>query len=80
MSRSRAPRRARDAIVAPLCAGALVALATRVHADEPPALHFTAEQIAAGHHQFDRTCAQCHGRNMVNSGTTVYDLARATTK
>jgi cytochrome c6 len=76
MTRSRAPRRARDAIVAPLCAGALVALATRVHADEPPALHFTAEQIAAGHHQFDRTCAQCHGRNMVNSGTTVYDLRR----
>ena len=37
---------------------------------------FTPEQIEAGHRQFERTCAQCHGRNMVNSGTTVYDLRR----
>ena len=37
---------------------------------------FSPEQIQQGHTQFDRTCAQCHGRNMVNSGTTVYDLRR----
>ena len=37
---------------------------------------FAAEQIAAGRAQYDRTCAQCHGRNMVNAGTTVYDLRR----
>jgi mono/diheme cytochrome c family protein len=38
--------------------------------------HFNADDIQQGHAQFDRTCAQCHGRNMVNSGTTVYDLRR----
>jgi mono/diheme cytochrome c family protein len=37
---------------------------------------FSAEEIELGRKQFDRTCAQCHGRNMVNSGTTVYDLRR----
>jgi mono/diheme cytochrome c family protein len=37
---------------------------------------FSADEIELGHRQFDRTCAQCHGRNMVNSGTTVYDLRR----
>ena len=37
---------------------------------------FTAENIAAGSHQYNRSCAQCHGRNMVNSGTTSYDLRR----
>ena len=37
---------------------------------------FTADQIEAGRVQFDRTCAQCHGRNMVNAGTTVYDLRK----
>ena len=37
---------------------------------------FTLEQVEAGRTQFHRTCAQCHGRNMVNSGTTVYDLRK----
>ena len=37
---------------------------------------FEADDIERGHKQFERTCAQCHGRNMVNSGTTVYDLRR----
>jgi cytochrome c6 len=37
---------------------------------------FAAEEIAAGSAQYNRTCAQCHGRNMVNSGTTSYDLRR----
>ncbi len=39
-------------------------------------VRFTAEQVEAGREQFHRTCAQCHGRNMVNSGTTVYDLRK----
>ncbi|HSD54252.1 MAG TPA: c-type cytochrome [Burkholderiales bacterium] len=29
-----------------------------------------------GRKQFHRTCAQCHGLNMVNSGVTVYDLRK----
>ena len=37
---------------------------------------FAADDIAAGGIQYNRTCAQCHGRNMVNSGTTSYDLRR----
>jgi mono/diheme cytochrome c family protein len=37
---------------------------------------FEAAQIEAGREQFHRTCAQCHGRNMVNAGTTVYDLRK----
>src|SRR6185369_2991172 len=49
------------------------ALATHAAAADP---RFSAEDIDKGHAQFDRTCAQCHGRNMVNSGTTVYDLRR----
>lgn len=36
----------------------------------------TQELVDKGQHQYDRTCAQCHGRNMVNSGTTSYDLRR----
>jgi mono/diheme cytochrome c family protein len=50
-----------------------VALATNAAAADP---RFSADDIEKGHAQFDRTCAQCHGRNMVNSGTTVYDLRR----
>ena len=53
-----------------LVAGAL--LASAVHAQS----RFSTEEIDLGHRQFDRTCAQCHGHNMVNSGTTVYDLRR----
>ena len=37
---------------------------------------FEPAQIEAGREQYHRTCAQCHGRNMVNSGTSVYDLRR----
>ena len=37
---------------------------------------FEAAQIDAGREQDNRTCAQCHGRNMVNAGTTVYDLRK----
>ena len=37
---------------------------------------FTADDVAAGQAVYNRTCVHCHGRNMVNSGTTVYDLRR----
>jgi cytochrome c6 len=37
---------------------------------------FAVEQIEQGRAQFHRTCAQCHGRNMVNAGTTVFDLRK----
>jgi mono/diheme cytochrome c family protein len=37
---------------------------------------FAPELIEQGREQFHRTCAQCHGRNMVNAGTTVYDLRK----
>lgn len=53
-----------------LTAVALGLLAAQAHAG------FAADEIAAGANQYQRTCAQCHGRNMVNSGTTVYDLRR----
>lgn len=42
----------------------------------PKPVAFSTEDIAAGAIQYNRTCAQCHGRNMVNSGTTSYDLRR----
>ncbi len=46
----------------------------------PPAVnaqsHFSADDIELGRQQFHRTCAQCHGHNMVSSGTGAYDLRR----
>ena len=46
----------------------------------PPAAPFTAQAVEKGREQYHRTCAQCHGRNMVNSGTTVYDLRKFPTE
>ena len=37
---------------------------------------FSADDIAADSLQYKRTCAQCHGRTRVNSGTTRHDLQR----
>lgn len=51
--------------------GALMGLA-----QAQPAPRFSSESVEKGRELFHRTCAQCHGRNMVNSGTTVYDLRR----
>jgi len=77
MMRSRAWPHARHAMLARVGAVALVAIAPRALAQDASALpHFAEEQIHAGHLQYERTCAPCHGRNMVNSGTTVYDLRR----
>ena len=36
----------------------------------------TSEQATFGRYLARTTCAQCHGRNMVNSGSTSYDLRR----
>ena len=46
----------------------------------PPAAPFTAATVEKGREQYHRTCAQCHGRNMVNAGTTVYDLRKFPTE
>jgi cytochrome c6 len=40
------------------------------------AQRFPLESIEKGRELYHRTCVQCHGRNMVNSGTTVYDLRK----
>ena len=60
----------------PLWAVALATGALLCGAPAAAQARFGPEEIKLGHAQFDRTCAQCHGRNMVNSGTTVYDLRR----
>lgn len=67
-----------------LCAAAL--LGGAAHAQTTPAAPealtplspgpFTTEMVAQGKAQYLRTCSQCHGFNMVNSGTTVYDLRK----
>jgi mono/diheme cytochrome c family protein len=36
----------------------------------------TQELVDKGRAQYQRTCSQCHGLNMVNSGTSSYDLRR----
>ena len=54
------------------CAGAFTGLA---HAQTTPPV-FTQQAVEQGREQYHRTCAQCHGRNMVNAGTTVYDLRK----
>ena len=53
---------------------ALAACATLVAAGRSaPA---AAGDFESGRQQYQRTCAQCHGRNLVNSGVTVYDLRK----
>ena len=53
-------------------AAALVA-APAVAADTP---RFSAEAIAKGRAEYQRVCVHCHGFNMINSGTTVFDLRK----
>lgn len=57
---------------ATLCLGAAVAQAQSAGA----APRFLPDEIEQGRDQYRRTCQQCHGLNMVNSGTTIYDLRR----
>lgn len=49
-------------------------LAVGVQAQAPA--RFASAEIEQGREQYHRSCAQCHGRNMVNAGTTTYDLRR----
>lgn len=58
----------------PALALALGASASVAWAQSPA--RFTADDVAAGHAQYDKTCVHCHGFSMVNSGTTVFDLRR----
>ena len=46
------------------------------NAASQPESQITAEMVASGKQAFHNTCAHCHGLNMVNSGTTVYDLRK----
>jgi cytochrome c6 len=66
-----------------LCLPAAAALAqdddpaaAKAAATVATAPRFKPEQVDAGREQFHRTCSQCHGRNMVTPGTTVYDLRK----
>jgi cytochrome c6 len=59
-----------------LAAAAFHSSAQTASSSEVKPAGFAADDIAAGAVQYNRTCAQCHGRNMVNSGTTSYDLRR----
>jgi cytochrome c6 len=59
------------------CAAA--ALFVTAAALAPNTAHSTAsaaEVFDQGRRQYQRTCAQCHGHNLVNSGVTVYDLRK----
>ena len=57
------------------CAGALALIVLPLAALAQGA-RFSGEQIEQGRAQYLRTCAPCHGFNMVNAGTTVYDLRK----
>jgi mono/diheme cytochrome c family protein len=37
---------------------------------------FSPEAITKGREQYQRLCVHCHGFNMVNAGTTVFDLRK----
>jgi len=59
-----------------LCGVALVGAAQAQTSPPNLVTTFDPTAIEKGREQYQRSCAQCHGRNMVNSGTTVYDLRR----
>jgi cytochrome c6 len=55
-----------------LCVVSALCALTTAHASEA----FTMAQVIKGKEAYGDTCIRCHGINMVNSGTTVYDLRR----
>ncbi len=62
-----------------VCVAALSGAAHAQSSPSPssaPTAPITMEAVEKGREQYHRTCAQCHGRNMVNAGTTVYDLRK----
>lgn len=58
------------------CRTAVVAALAAIATPTWSQARFSSEEISAGHAQYDKTCVHCHGFNMVNSGTTVFDLRR----
>ena len=59
-----------------VAAACLLGAAAVIAQTAAPAPRFAADEIEQGRDQYRRTCQQCHGLNMVNSGTTIYDLRR----
>ena len=57
-------------LVVALAAGAFAAPAAQSQT------RFSAEAIEQGREQYMRSCRGCHGVNMVNGGTSAYDLRR----
>jgi cytochrome c6 len=67
----------RDSLIMNLARAALVLAAGAMFV--PAAMaepRFPAEDIEKGRLEFHQTCSHCHGYNMVNSGTSAYDLRR----
>ena len=63
----------RDLAGSLLGVAALLAAAPAASDDAP---RFSPEAIAKGREQYQRVCVHCHGFNMVNAGTTVFDLRK----
>lgn len=63
-------------IRARLSVGACVVAAAMAATFSVQAETFTQDEVAKGLSVYNRACVHCHGRNMVNSGNTVYDLRR----
>jgi len=66
------PRRRRSRIASGIAGLGLAVLAVAGASAAGP----DATDFENGRKQFHKTCAQCHGLNMVNSGVTVYDLRK----
>jgi len=63
----------RDLAGSLLGVAAMLVAAPAAAGDAP---RFSPEAIAKGREQYQRTCVHCHGFNMVNAGTTVFDLRK----
>ena len=59
-----------------VAAGAFALAASAGLAEAGAAAPAQAGDFESGRQQYQRTCAQCHGHNLVNSGVTVYDLRK----
>jgi cytochrome c6 len=67
----------RDSLMThPACAALVLAAGAMFASVAMAEPRFPAEDIEKGRLEFHRTCSHCHGYNMVNSGTTAYDLRR----
>jgi len=59
-----------------LLAAVLFASPPALAQDRHPRSATEGELVDSGRQLYHRTCAHCHGFNIVNSGNTVYDLRR----